>query len=74
MNRVYVFKTDVQSQTAARQIILFLKRNIADSRISFDLDDCDKILRIESRRGPVDEWQVRLLLSDWGYACEPLMD
>ena len=74
MRIVQIFKTDVQDQLVARHIILFLRRNFSHSRINFDLDDCDKILRIESRQGSIDEAEIQLLVARCGYQCEPLND
>lgn len=74
MKIVQVFKTDVQDQQAARRIILFLRRNFTHCRINFDLDDCDRILRIESRQGSIEETEVQLLIAVYGYHCEPLQD
>ena len=74
MRIVQIFKTDVQDQLVARHIILFLRRNFSHSRINFDLDDCDKILRIESQQGSIDEAEIRSLVTGCGYQCEPLND
>jgi hypothetical protein len=75
MKIVHVFKTDVRDQQAARHIILFLQRNLSHCRINFDLDDCDKILRIESQRQEsFEETEIQLLISRYGYYCEPLQD
>ena len=44
---VEVFKTDVQNNMQACLITDLLKSCFTDAKINFDLDDCDKILRIE---------------------------
>ena len=72
MKFVQVFKTDVQDHLVARHIILFLQTVFSRCRINFDLDDCDKILRIESQQQPVEEGQIQLLVAGWGHRCEPL--
>jgi len=74
MNIVYVFKTDVQDKQSARHIILFLQRVFSRCRINFDLDDCDRILRIESSQGLIEDAQIQLLATRQGYYCEPLVD
>jgi len=74
MKIVQVFKTDVQDQQVAGNIILFLQRNFSHCRINFDLDDCDKILRIESMQGSLEEAKIQLLIARYGYHCEPLQD
>ena len=72
MKIVKVFKTDVQDQLVARQIIRFLQQTLSHCRINFDLDDCDRILRIESQQGSVEEAEVQLLIASCGHYCEPL--
>ncbi len=74
MKIVKVFKTDVQDQLVARQIVLFLKQTFSYWRINFDLDDCDRILRIESQQGAVEEGEVQLLIARYGHRCEPLQE
>ena len=43
---VDVFKTTVKREEDAAEIINLLKDYFPHHRISFDLEDCDKILRI----------------------------
>jgi hypothetical protein len=51
---VEVFKTDVDSEQVAVKIITDLQRIFPSYRINFDLDDCDKILRVESKSGNIE--------------------
>ena len=44
---VEVFKTNVQNQTQAGIILSMFENDFSDTKINFDLDDCDKILRVE---------------------------
>jgi hypothetical protein len=44
---VEVFKTNVENKNQAEQILKALKKNFPRVKINFDLDDCDKILRVE---------------------------
>ena len=74
MKFVQVFKTDVPDRQMARHIIHFLQQKFSQCRINFDLDDCDRILRIESWQGSVEEGEIRLLIARYGYQCEPLRD
>ena len=69
---VQVFKTDVANQMIAASIILYLNQYFAHCRINFDLDDCDKVLRIENSQAPLDEVEIRSLIAGCGYHCEPL--
>ncbi|MHA4808997.1 hypothetical protein ACX0G9_12865 [Flavitalea flava] len=74
MKIVKVFKTDVQDHQVAKHVILFLQQTFSHCRINFDLDDCDKILRIESLREPIEETRIQLLMAGYGHFCEPLQD
>jgi hypothetical protein len=44
---VEVFKTNVQLKKEARPIIRALSESFPKHTINFDLEDCDKILRVE---------------------------
>lgn len=44
---VEVFKTNVQEAVAAKQIVEQLFEHFPAYIINFDMEDCDKILRIE---------------------------
>jgi hypothetical protein len=46
---VEVFKTDVEQVNVANQIIQKLLEYFPESKINFDLDDCDNILRVEGK-------------------------
>lgn len=47
MNMVEVFKTNVNSQDHASEIVHALQKMLPFAKINFDLEDCDKILRVE---------------------------
>ncbi len=74
MNIVKVFKTDVQDRISAVQIVSYLQRQFVQFKINFDLDDCDKILRIESRNGMIPETDIQRHIAIFGHYCEPLPD
>jgi hypothetical protein len=67
---VEVFKTNVQHQLNAEEISEVLFMALPDSTISFDLEDCDKILRIDSRQ--IDTQVVINALKKGGFYCEVL--
>jgi hypothetical protein len=67
---VEVFKTNVQQSELARQLSLALLERFPFSKINFDLEDCDKILRIEGSQVCVDT--IIKLLSNHGFECEVL--
>lgn len=68
---VEVFKTNVTDIEVANKIVSDLNIHLPESKINFDLTDCDKILRIESSKDihveSITEHFVR-----WGYFCEVL--
>jgi len=47
---VEVFKTNVEQSQMAEQLISTLRIRFPFSKINFDLEDCDKILRIEGNQ------------------------
>ena len=44
---VEIFKTNVQQQKLAVRLLAALSQEFPYCRINFDLDDCDRILRVE---------------------------
>lgn len=48
---VKIFKTNVSKEYLANRIIADLNQLYPNYRINFDLEDCDKVLRIESYTG-----------------------
>jgi hypothetical protein len=55
---VEVFKTNVDNEQSAFEIIQILKKHFPHAKVNFDLDDCDKILRVESKNGKVDPLKI----------------
>jgi len=45
---ISVYKTDVNAKSKLRKAKPVLNRILLDSKWNFDLEDCDKILRVES--------------------------
>lgn len=46
---VEVFKTNEENYTDSEEILKTLKKKFPLLKINFDLDDCDKILRVEGK-------------------------
>ncbi|MCK9211651.1 MAG: hypothetical protein M0P61_12505 [Ignavibacteriaceae bacterium] len=67
---VEVFKTNVHSSIIANEIIAELNTVLPNSAISFDLEDCDRVLRIESKSIPL--LRVIQALKQRGFSCEEL--
>jgi len=67
---VEVFKTNVQQLELAEQLASIIRRRLAFCKINFDLEDCDKILRVEGEQICVET--VIGILSTHGLECEVL--
>lgn len=68
---IWVFKTSVKSKSKVRSISAILDSQVyPGGSWNFDLDDCDKILRIESERLEVQLLQDSLARA--GVVCEEL--
>jgi hypothetical protein len=69
---IYVFKTSVNTKKDIKELTSKLEHFIPNSKWNFDLEDCDKILRIDSQF-EVREATIKLLQAN-GYKCEELTD
>ena len=67
---VEVFKTNVQHRELAEQLASILRDRFALCKINFDLEDCDKILRVEGKKICVES--IIEILSTHGLECEVL--
>jgi hypothetical protein len=65
---IEVFKTDVQQPGTANLLTAKLLLLFPGSRINFDLEDCDRVLRVEGENICYEKI-VRLLKAS-GYCCE----
>jgi hypothetical protein len=70
MTMVEVFKTDVKKADQARRMLRLLLANNPVCRINFDLEDCDKVLRVEGREFCPNRVMELLRLN--GHRCEVL--
>jgi hypothetical protein len=68
---VLVFKTSVSTKADVHHLTPLLDHAVG-SQWSFDLDDCDKVLRIE--RPLSDSQTVITILQQQGYACAEFDD
>ena len=67
---VEVFKTNVNDKSAAHEITTDLYRLFPEGRVNFDLEDCDKILRVESER--LVPHEIAEIVNCRGFECEVL--
>ncbi|MBL0257385.1 MAG: hypothetical protein IPQ03_07580 [Bacteroidetes bacterium] len=67
---VEIFKTDIETQYTAELARMRLLDLFPHAKINFDLEDCDRILRIEGR-----DFSIHLIIEAiniLGYNCEIL--
>lgn len=69
---VEVFKTNISDDEVAKHLIQELQILIPHALINFDLDNCDRILRVE--RQEIRVIPILDLLKGKGHFCEVLED
>ena len=67
---VEVFKTNVRSSRKAKFIIQKLAEKFPAHKINFDLNDCDKILRVQGKN--ISPQKIIKMLSEENYQCKVL--
>ncbi len=70
MHPVEVFKTNVARVSQAHALAQLLTQQLPGCKISFDLDDCDRILRVEGNGCPPE--LVIELVQENGFFCQVL--
>lgn len=69
---VNVYKTNVRNHKQATFVVQVLNERLPGRVINFDLEDCDKILRVEGREN--DSPSVIALVNQIGFHCDELPD
>lgn len=67
---VDVFKTDVNVAGQAMKLVSRIRQEFPDLLVNFDLEDCDKILRVEGIT--IQKDKITKTLVSQGYLCEVL--
>ncbi len=67
---VEVFKTNVHETEKSKILTQKLLEHFPDNKINFDLEDCDRILRVEGE--DIFSSEIIKLLNSKGYFCEVL--
>ncbi|MCE7862908.1 MAG: hypothetical protein DYG99_05120 [Bacteroidetes bacterium CHB5] len=67
---VEVFKTDVSRKNQANDIVTDLQHEFPNLKINFDLNDCDRILRVEGQHILVE--QIISRMREQNHVCELL--
>ncbi|MET7000453.1 hypothetical protein [Chitinophaga defluvii] len=71
---VEVFKTDVRDQQQANKLIDLIHNAFPEYKANFDLEDCDRILRVKSSTQLILAAPLIQLLHKAGYHAEVLPD
>lgn len=69
---ILIFKTSVQNMSDVLKLQPFIKDLVHEGKWNFDLEDCDKIFRVETNRDIYSS--IVLLFNGMGYYCEELED
>ncbi|QHT66398.1 hypothetical protein GXP67_06860 [Rhodocytophaga rosea] len=67
---VEIFKTNIENKKQAERILASLSATFPDLKVNVDLEDCDKILRVEGEAIVPDK--VIDFVSVTGHHCEML--
>jgi len=67
---VEVFKTNVDDEIVAESLVQELKLLLPGSAVNFDLEDCDRILRVAGHG--INTGTITALLMRNGHHCEVL--
>jgi len=71
---VEVFKTDVQCADQACTLVDRIHRAFPGYKANFDLEDCDRILRVAVAHGDINTSRIITLLNHAGVWAEVLTD
>ncbi|MCO6358060.1 hypothetical protein BXY85_0298 [Roseivirga pacifica] len=71
--KLLIFKTNITDELRVRRVNALLAYNPEVMDWSVDLEDIDKVLRIEAE-DQVQEAEVMEIVNSWGIKCEALED
>ncbi|HYF01939.1 MAG TPA: hypothetical protein VEC36_01075 [Patescibacteria group bacterium] len=69
---IEVFKTDVREQHHAEMLVTQICNSFKNYSATFDLTDCDKILRVDSPSGEIHSATLIEFLKEFGISAEVL--
>ena len=61
---IEVFKTDINCPDLAKQLVEQIHKTFVSYQANFDLEDCDRILRVVSHNGTITAYFI-----DWLKTC-----
>ena len=68
---IEVFKTNINCPSQSAMLIEKLLEHYPEGKINFDLDDCDKILRVECE--DICAEKIMEIVNSTGFDCEVLI-
>lgn len=68
---VEIFRTNIENKIDAEIVINYLKTNLPHTIINFDLEDCDRILRVKNIINN-EVYEIQLLVKKLGFICSPI--
>jgi len=71
---IEVFKTDAKGFEQAENLLDAIRGSFINYRVNFDLQDCDKILRVESASGYIESTSIINFLQEHGCKAQILED
>jgi hypothetical protein len=72
MRAIEIFKTNVKGKQKATFLIDEMHEHFPEYNISIDLEDHDKVLRVENKKGKIHAEEVIKLLKKRNFNCEVL--
>jgi hypothetical protein len=69
---VLVYKTTVQNAPDADMLTRCILSEFPSCKINFDLEDCDRVFRIESKNGNIDTERLIRIFHDQNHHLESL--
>jgi hypothetical protein len=67
---IEVFKTNVLESSQATELVALLLQHFPGSKINFDLNDCDKVLRVEGEN--FIPGKIMTVVKENGFICSVL--
>jgi hypothetical protein len=69
---IEVYKTNIESKEDARDLVALIQSSFMEVKVNFDLDDCDRILRVEACIEVIGK--IPDFMRENGYVCFTLPD
>ena len=71
---VEVFRTNITDHSLAAILVAEIRKHFRDYTANFDLEDCDRILRVKCSEGCIQSSLLISLVNRFGYNAEVLPD